>query len=93
MDPSGFRRRRSSRSAPSRRVSETGALCGTPERDPSAVAALRERVPGQVLFERATCWTDPPRVTPDVSGLLGQRVVPPWAGQMRRLEDGTVGSG
>jgi hypothetical protein len=63
------------------------------ETDPSAVTALRERAPGQILFERATCWTDPPRVTADVSGLLGQTVVPPWAAQMRRLEDGTVGQG
>jgi hypothetical protein len=63
------------------------------ETDPSAVAALRERAPGQILFERATCWTDPPRVTADVSGLLGQAVVPPWAAQMRRLDDGAVGQG
>jgi hypothetical protein len=65
-------------------------LTGT---DPSAVAALRERAPGQILFERATCWTDPPRVTADVSGLLGQVVVPPWAAQLRRLDDGTLGQG
>jgi hypothetical protein len=61
--------------------------------DPGAVAALRERAPGQILFERATCWTSPPRVTADISGLLGQDVVPPWDPQMRRLEDGTVGNG
>ena len=61
--------------------------------DPDAVTALRERAPGQVLFERVTCWTDPPRVTADVSGLLRQTVVPPWAGQMRRFDDGTVGQG
>jgi hypothetical protein len=61
--------------------------------DPGAVAALRERLPGQVVFERATCWTDPPRVTADVTGLLGQQVVPPWAAQLRRLEDGTAGQG
>ncbi len=48
--------------------------------DPAAVAALRERIPGQVVFERVTRWTDPPRVTADVSGLLGQTIVPPWAG-------------
>ena len=59
--------------------------------DPGAVAALRERAPGQVLFERATCWTDPPRVTADVSGLLAQTVVTPWAAQMRRFDDGAVG--
>jgi hypothetical protein len=63
------------------------------EADPSAVAALRERAPGQILFERATCWTDPPAVTADVSGLLGQTVVPPWAAQLRGLDDGTVGQG
>ena len=61
--------------------------------DPGAVAALRERVPGQVLFERATCWTDPPRVTADISGLLAQVTVAPWEGQLGRLEDGTVGPG
>lgn len=61
--------------------------------DPGAVAALRDRAPGQVLFERATCWTDPPRVTADVSGLLGQTVIPPWAGQPRLLGDGTAGQG
>ena len=61
--------------------------------DPGAVAALRERAPGQILFERATCWTDPPRVTADVSGLLGQTVIPPWAAQLRRLDDGTAGQG
>jgi tetratricopeptide (TPR) repeat protein len=61
--------------------------------DPGAVTALRERAPGQVLFERATCWTDPPRITADVSGLLRQTVVPPWAAQMRRFDDGTVGHG
>jgi hypothetical protein len=61
--------------------------------DPDAIAALRDRAPGQVLFERATCWTDPPRVTADVTGLLGQTVIPPWAGQLRRLDDGTAGHG
>jgi hypothetical protein len=61
--------------------------------DPGAVAGLRHRRAGQIVFERATCWTDPPRVTADVSGLLGQSVVPPWAAQPRRLADGTVGQG
>ena len=57
------------------------------------VAALRQRAPGQIVFERATCWTDPPLVTADVSGLLGQTTVPPWAAQPRRLQDGTTGQG
>jgi hypothetical protein len=61
--------------------------------DPGAVAARRERTPGQILFERATCWTDPPRVTAGVSGLPGQMVVRPQAAQTRRLDDGTAGQG
>ena len=61
--------------------------------DPAAATALRRRVPGQVLFERATCWTDPPGVTADVCGLLGQVVVPPWEPQLGLREDGTSGYG
>jgi hypothetical protein len=61
--------------------------------DPGVVAALRWRAPGQVLFERATCWTDPPHVTADISGLLAQAVAAPWAGKPRALEDGTIGYG
>jgi hypothetical protein len=59
--------------------------------DQGAVAALRQRAPGQVVFERATCWTSPPRITADVSGLLGQTTIPPWAAQPRLLDDGTAG--
>src|SRR6202044_869751 len=61
--------------------------------DPDAVTALRDRAPGQVVFERVTRWTDPPRVTADVSGLLAQTIIPPWAAQLRRLDDGTAGQG
>jgi hypothetical protein len=61
--------------------------------DPAVAAALRKRVPAQVLFERATCWTSPPRVTADISGLLAQVTTPPWAGQLRRLDDGGIGEG
>ena len=61
--------------------------------DPGAVEALHWRAPGQVLFERATCWTSPPRVAADVSGLLGQTVLAPWDGRWRLLDDGTVGAG
>jgi hypothetical protein len=61
--------------------------------DQDAVAALRERAPGQVLFERATCWTSPPRAAADISGLLGQQTVPPWGARARRRDDGTVGEG
>ena len=61
--------------------------------DQDAVAALRPRAPAQILFERATRWTAPPRVTADVTGLLGQIVVPPWAAQLRSIEDGSVSDG
>jgi hypothetical protein len=61
--------------------------------DPDAVAALRRRLPGQVLFERATCWTDPPRITADITGLLAQAAAAPWAGKPYPLEDGTIGYG
>jgi len=54
---------------------------------------MRQRAAGQVVFERATCWTDPPFVTADISGLLSQTIVPPWAAQPRRLDDGTAGQG
>ncbi len=56
--------------------------------DSEAVAALRWRVPGQILFERATCWTEPPGVSADISGLLAQVVVAPWDGKPRAFEGG-----
>ena len=61
--------------------------------DQDTVAALRQRTPGQIVFERATCWTSPPRITADISGLLSQTIIPPWAAQPRRLHDGTAGQG
>ena len=51
---------------------------------------LRERAEGQVLFERATRWTDPPPVSADVSGFLHQTVMPPWGERMMAGEDGEV---
>ncbi|MFC4051664.1 tetratricopeptide repeat protein [Actinomadura syzygii] len=44
---------------------------------------LWERAEGQVLFERATCWTDPPAVTADVSGLLHQVAKSPWGERLQ----------
>jgi hypothetical protein len=61
--------------------------------DRATVGALRNRAPGQVLFEHATCWTDPPTVAADVSTLLGQMVVAPWTPQTRQQADGSMGSG
>lgn len=46
--------------------------------DPAILRALRERAPGSVLVEHASCWTDPPPVAADFVGLLHQHVVPPW---------------
>ncbi|WP_017594106.1 tetratricopeptide repeat protein [Nocardiopsis potens] len=57
---------------------------------PEVVEALRERAPGQVLFERSTCWTGPPAVPADVTGWLAQAVRSPWAESMRLRPEGGV---
>ena len=72
----------------------------TPERPDTVVVAydlteadatgLHERATGQVLYEHATCWTDPPEVTADVSTFLHQMVVPAWGETLRRTPDGSV---
>ncbi|MEU6039812.1 hypothetical protein ABZ801_30870 [Actinomadura sp. NPDC047616] len=51
---------------------------------------LWERAPGQVLFEHATCWTDPPQVSADVSGFLHQTVTHPWGERLHVEPDGSV---
>ncbi|QFG20438.1 hypothetical protein [Actinomadura sp. WMMB 499] len=58
--------------------------------DGEVLAGLWERAEGQVLFEHATCWTSPPPITADVSGLLHQVVVPPWGAGLRAGADGEV---
>ncbi|MER7584526.1 hypothetical protein [Kitasatospora sp. NPDC097691] len=58
------------------------------ECDPAEVAQLHERAPGRLLFEHATCWTDPPAVTADISTLLGQIVNAPWEPGLQFGEDG-----
>jgi hypothetical protein len=58
--------------------------------DPALVAALRERAEGDLLFEHATCWTDPPGASADVCTLLVQTVVAPWEPGLRFTEDGEV---
>lgn len=60
------------------------------ELDDAIVSGLRERVPGQVLFEHATCWTSPPAASADVSTLLAQFCTPPWEPRLRRGADGSV---
>jgi hypothetical protein len=54
-------------------------------------ADLLARVPGQILFEHATCWTDPPAVSADVTMKLSQLNVAPWGPRMGPLADGTIG--
>ncbi|MFF0445174.1 hypothetical protein ACFYT4_01940 [Streptomyces sp. NPDC004609] len=54
--------------------------------DRDLAESLRYRADGQVLYEHATCWTGPPAVGADVSGLLCQSVVEPWGPRL-----GTVG--
>ncbi|THA37509.1 hypothetical protein [Streptomyces sp. A1547] len=55
--------------------------------DPELLFSLHERTDGHVLYEHATCWTDPPAVTADVSGLLAQHTVAPWAENGQRPAD------
>ncbi|HEY8985747.1 MAG TPA: hypothetical protein VIU15_40020 [Streptomyces sp.] len=63
------------------------------EQGPEILGALFERVPGQVLHEHASCWTDPPAVTPDSVTLLHQSAVAPWSDMLRVGEDGEVERG
>ncbi|MFB7290756.1 hypothetical protein [Actinacidiphila glaucinigra] len=60
--------------------------------DPALLRGLLDRAPGQVLYEHATCWTRPPAVCADVSGLLAQHCVPFWGEQVRQDPDGSVGT-
>ncbi|WP_330462071.1 hypothetical protein OIB37_33590 [Streptomyces sp. NBC_00820] len=60
---------------------------------PEILGQLVERLPGQVLHEHASCWTDAPVVTADSVGLLHQTVVAPWGEQLRQGADGGVERG
>ena len=60
------------------------------EIDGELAALLRDRAPGQVLFEHATCWTAPPVVSPDVSTLLSQVITAPWGERLRVESDGSA---
>ncbi|MEU9058647.1 hypothetical protein AB0D13_07070 [Streptomyces sp. NPDC048430] len=55
---------------------------------PDVIRQLLHRVPGQVLHEHASCWTDPPGVAADSVTLLHQSVVPPWGETLRMGDDG-----
>ena len=58
--------------------------------DPETLAALRDRRPGQILFERATKWTDPPAVAADAIGFLQQIVHEPWGSGIRVVDGKAV---
>ncbi|MBL1084346.1 hypothetical protein JK359_20645 [Streptomyces actinomycinicus] len=60
---------------------------------PELVGSLFGRTPGQVLHAHASCWTDPPAITPDSVGLLHQSVVAPWGEQLAQGPDGGVRRG
>lgn len=55
--------------------------------DDDAVEALRRRVDGQIVYEHATCWTEPPAISADICGLLRQSITTPW-GERMRYRDG-----
>jgi hypothetical protein len=54
---------------------------------PQLLAGLRE-APGQLLFEHATCWTEPPAVAADIATLLAQVVSTPWEAHRAPVEGG-----
>ncbi|MEU8122282.1 hypothetical protein AB0C21_26550 [Spirillospora sp. NPDC049024] len=60
-----------------------GALVVAYDLNETDPGGLHERAEGQVLFEHASCWTDPPAVSADVTGFLHQVVVSPWGEQLR----------
>jgi hypothetical protein len=49
---------------------------------PELARQLFEPVPGQIVYEHATCWTDPAAVSADASGRLVQVTVPPWGAKL-----------
>ncbi|MFG3046385.1 tetratricopeptide repeat protein [Streptomyces sp. NPDC048241] len=63
------------------------------EDGPDILVQLRERAPGQVLHEHASCWTDPPVVAADSVTLLHQVVTAPWGAQLRSSAEGGVERG
>ena len=58
--------------------------------DGDTLVPLKQRTPGQVLFEHASCWTDAPAVAADISTFLHQTVVAPGGEVMRRTKAGDV---
>jgi hypothetical protein len=65
-----------------------GALVIAYDLNETDAEGLWERAEEQVLFERASCWTDPPAVSADVTGLLHQVVKSPWGERLRMSPGG-----
>ncbi|MEU5433635.1 hypothetical protein AB0G73_09685 [Streptomyces sp. NPDC020719] len=63
---------------------------GETDQGAEILGQLLDRVPGQVLHEHASNWTDPPVVTADSVALLHQMTMAPWGEQLRQDEDGEV---
>ncbi|WP_416969576.1 hypothetical protein [Streptomyces sp. 4F14] len=63
------------------------------EQGPEILGELFARTPGQILHEHASCWTDPPAVTPDSVALLHQSATAPWGDTLRVGADGEVERG
>ncbi|MEU2390624.1 hypothetical protein [Streptomyces sp. NPDC007369] len=51
--------------------------------EPEVLDGLRERAPGQVLYEHAHAWTEPAAVPADFSALQRQLGSEPWGEQLR----------
>jgi hypothetical protein len=56
--------------------------------DGDVLAPLRERAGGEILVEHASCWTSPPPIAADVTGLMHQRIVEPWGERLLATPDG-----
>ncbi|MEW2416545.1 hypothetical protein AB0953_22860 [Streptomyces sp. NPDC046866] len=52
------------------------------DHEPELLAGLRERAPGQVLYEHANTWTEPAAVPADFSTLQRQFGAEPWGEQL-----------
>jgi hypothetical protein len=58
---------------------------------PPDLARIAERRPGQILYAHASPWTHDSPVAPDITTLLYQALVPPWADRPdRELVDALV---
>ncbi len=57
--------------------------------DMQTMQALRDHVPGQVLWAHASCWTNPFPFSPDLTTFLHQSNTAPWAEGRLQVDPGT----